>query len=1118
MFKILNTLLYTCTGHGNDSKHVHCTQNNAFVNLYFQLHFNLCTFPEKMDIGELKLLLKSSETRNVTKALLQIRTKEVKSQSGLQHLLDQNLVSYLIPILDRSNQKNIDISLSILGNLLQTGLAQTQIRQCSGLNKLVNILDNIQDRNILCRAWRALANACQDRDNLSELRSNFNLSSIISRAFSSLSGVGINDGSTDILTVLVRCVRICCPPDVLSQEPIITETLVSLIRDHVDTEKSLLKTTCKCVAKLSHGAAAFHLHSLMPAADSLVSIVRNSNKPELADNCLGTLVNLSQHDQFRPGLGSAGVVELLVEQYRAAVDRVGGVPRDTVVRTLCLYCRESVNRVRMREGGGCGVLVSVLASQHPIEVRDTVLRSLLQFLYDNHSLNVLMSEGLVPCLVTMIQTYMDQDQVKHDCSNTDTEASCSEVGETSESDDKVDKVEDSIKPNDSVNVGFELNLSDNDDDENCDEKSVNEDENSRASVDNIIPQTSSTTPSTVSSSSTGGTKATPVFRITSPSYQAVQYELEQFMLMKSTYTQQQQLGTGSPLSWSLSSPGPSSPPPCSLPPDPESPGSSLCQSPDRSPPPINCSYSPASSPARSLYSPLMYSPSCDRSEFSPNPTPSYSPVENFSDDEEAEDKKDENEENPVEDKVANESSSERKPDEDVPTSSDSKCDKSRESEQNVMSLNPWTKRSIKIQRTTTFLGQTFVLPPTTRERSPACDEGPSKRPRLSSSLSGPPYKYISSLSVSPKKPVLTRQSSKASVSSEVEVDTNNRVTWILQILSRLSQADRPHSDLTSVRTVDTLLIFLSQLPNNDVVSSKAAKILTRLSTNLHCLFPFLLSRHISRLMLKLEQLELSCDGCGYSQLSKFVSSVSENITLLAETGYGEGEICHRLVHPLIGKQDKQSIVISAALLVRQRRMLHNILIRHDTLDMLLDTLETEDVDMVRDCVHSVSKVSAYLGVAVCCDRSVELEPRSPVCRRYEGGVADDLILLCDDGSEISCNKSVLCEASNVFAAMLSGSFTESEQTRVPLPHTSVQALTCLVHNFYTCDPDTCPEFVNLSADTLLELVTLSDKYLLTELNLSTCHAIIRHAGSPRHLSQIYKSALQTNYPVNCAGR
>ena len=109
------------------------------------------------------------------------------------------------------------------------------------------------------------------------------------------------------------------------------------------------------------------------------------------------------------------------------------------------------------------------------------------------------------------------------------------------------------------------------------------------------------------SRSEGNPKPEPVFRITSPSYQAVQYELEQFMQLKSSYSQ-------------LNSPGL----------DPGSPSSSFCQSPDRSPPHIPCSFSPASSPRSPLdrmespvrlYSPL-YSPS-DRSD---SPAPSYSPV------------------------------------------------------------------------------------------------------------------------------------------------------------------------------------------------------------------------------------------------------------------------------------------------------------------------------------------------------------------------------------------------------------------------------------------------------------------------------------------------------------
>ena len=96
---------------------------------------------------------------------------------------------------------------------------------------------------------------------------------------------------------------------------------------------------------------------------------------------------------------------------------------------------------------------------------------------------------------------------------------------------------------------------------------------------------------------------------------------------------------------------------------------------------------------------------------------------------------------------------------------------------------------------------------------------------------------------------------------------------------------------------------------------------SRLTTNLHCLFPFLLCRHLSRALLQFSQLDRSCD-CGQSALAALLVSLQQNLTLLAETGYGEGEICHRLVHPAIGQREKQNILISASLLVRQKKMLH----------------------------------------------------------------------------------------------------------------------------------------------------------------------------------------------------
>ena len=309
--------------------------------------------------------------------------------------------------------------------------------------------------------------------------------------------------------------------------------------------------------------------------------------------------------------------------------------------------------------------------------------------------------------------------------------------------------------------------------------------------------------------------------------------------------------------------------------------------------------------------------------------------------------------------------------------------------------------------------------------------------------------------------------------------------------------------------------------------------LSRLTTNLHCLFPFLLGRHLSRLLLQFSQFsplsgqERSCD-C-QSELAALLVSLQQNLTLLAETGYGEGEICHRLVHPAIGQRDKQNILISASLLVRQKKMLNNILICHDTLDLLLDTLEEEEGEgedpVLAHCVLSLSHLAHHLGVTVCCSTaSSQAAPlmgtESGSCSYAESELEEDLGLLCEDGVRVRVNKQVISRSCPVFSAMLSGSFTEAERETIRLPGTSGPALTSLTHFLYGCQPDLCPQLRLTSGqpETLLELVSLSDKYLLSQLNLSVCHSIIRHAASPSHVVRIYRAALQNNYPVLCAGR
>ncbi len=41
------------------------------------------------------------------------------------------------------------------------------------------------------------------------------------------------------------------------------------------------------------------------------------------------------------------------------------------------------------------------------------------------------------------------------------------------------------------------------------------------------------------------------------------------------------------------------------------------------------------------------------------------------------------------------------------------------------------------------------------------------------------------------------------------------------------------------------------------------------------------------------------------QVSWRVGELARNLTLLSETGYAEGEVCHRLVTPTFPQQEKQ---------------------------------------------------------------------------------------------------------------------------------------------------------------------------------------------------------------------
>jgi len=1064
-----------------------------------------------MNTDELKLRLQSPEVKDNLKALLEIRTKTLKTKPGVKSLLKQNFVRDLVSLIEKPNSKVVDISLSILGNLLQEDAARAQIRSANGLAKLVQIVQNIEEESISCRAFRAIANAAQDQRNCKILHQH-GVATLLAKCLSSATEVPnrlvliravrifgdsvehknylategavsaitnilagakpVNEAdSSSTLTLLdppsetcPNCGRprgddgtglVCDGSDLLrprhrrcekskSKTPEVVEEI-----EPEELSDDVLKAATKCMAKISHECEMDVAQVLLPGVKVLVDLVDHPSR-EVAANSLTTIINLTQVAGVRPSLGNVGSIKCLVEKYEKGdlTDKEGA----HVITALCLYCRESVNRMRLRDLGGCRLFVNVLNDGSRSNLHDRVINSLLQFIYDNHSLNVFMNEGLIQSLVGFLEEHTEGNSVTHCCvakeagkeEQMETDADASEIEPTPKAPSPVCDMEpvvdeESDVPNEAAKQDVMINVKESEGKPEAD-----------------------------------GDRH--VFRVTSPSYQAVQHELQQFLLLRSS-RDLSNLPQDSPgIDW-----------------NPSSPGSSYCQSPDRSPISLSCGYSPDRSP-RYFHSPnRSYSPSPSHSlpdspapslgDYSPPssppyspPEPSYSPIENFSDDEDS---------NPVQ---ASTSTSESASSSHlIPPSSNA----SPESTSNE------------------------IFSPSSHSTAQPSSPPPTKKPRLSI----PNYKYSPSLpspSIKHCPPPVKRSAPTIGLeainrSESEDSSSSGRISWVLQILSRLSQAERTHEQLTTRRTIHALINYMFKVPNS---CPRAGRTVIRLTKNLYCLFPFILQRHMSWMYLALEdrcslEVEAGCDSC--RDLKAMVATIAQNLSLLAETGYAEGEMCHRLVMKSYSLEEKQAISISAPLLVRQRKMLQNVLLNHDSLEVMLEVLETETGDVFSHAVLSLSRLAGYLGV-VSPDLTLGEDFTSNICCYNNSD--HNVALVLDDESRITANKQHLSDSSSVFSAMLSGQFAESGQAEVRIQSSSLPAITCLVHFLYGCR--WCGVFVDLGVDILLELVSLTDRFLLKDLNMAVSHEIIRRCMVGDNIIEIYKHSLQKEYPVRSA--
>ncbi|XP_061189740.1 uncharacterized protein LOC133197639 [Saccostrea echinata] len=112
------------------------------------------------------------------------------------------------------------------------------------------------------------------------------------------------------------------------------------------------------------------------------------------------LCKLNHISNIRPEFGSAGGLQAFIEMFHQVTDLSIQL---TILNIVCLCCKESVNRVKVRNLGGLKILCETLKNKDYQKIHDRIISALQCFVFDEAGLNVLLEYDLVSILILHLQ-------------------------------------------------------------------------------------------------------------------------------------------------------------------------------------------------------------------------------------------------------------------------------------------------------------------------------------------------------------------------------------------------------------------------------------------------------------------------------------------------------------------------------------------------------------------------------------------------------------------------------------------------------------------------------------------------------------------------------------------
>ncbi|XP_075687122.1 armadillo repeat-containing protein 5-like [Rhinoderma darwinii] len=349
-----------------------------------------------------RLSAAAEDPAGLGRALSELRSRHVSRAGGAGLFRRRGGLALLLALLTDparaavlgNSRRNLELALSLLANSCTEAGSRSQVRQLGGISALVCILQSVCVDSIWNRVSRALGNLALDPQNNVLIHQSGAVSTLVQILQSSQDG--------GCLQSCLRALRILGDSPAHRISVCDQGGLAPCVQMLSSPDPDLVCAAVRAVCELSRGCSLDCAEQLSLAVPTLVTLTSAEDvKTSVRQAALATLSNLCNQGALRPLLGNAGTIQLLIAEVTALLEApTRCLP---LVRSLCLCCREALNRRRVRELGGLELLLDLLRNPHYRSVHQKITAAFLHYCHDTTALAMLGSGGLAPLLAKRLE-------------------------------------------------------------------------------------------------------------------------------------------------------------------------------------------------------------------------------------------------------------------------------------------------------------------------------------------------------------------------------------------------------------------------------------------------------------------------------------------------------------------------------------------------------------------------------------------------------------------------------------------------------------------------------------------------------------------------------------------